>query len=680
MKKLFSKKAFPFLLGTAAVVTMPLTAVSCLYEDDVTVKFAKNYDVNNSFVKRTQERSKDADVIAKFKEWEQKPGLIQFFKELDNSNVMTYTFTYWDFLFKNSFDIKNDDVKIVADKLYTISENHKSISVDEKVFSETLKDANNDAKDKARTLVGSVATLLNDYYASKDTNTKHPTEKVEDFEKVAIQKLTAKQLEDAGYSEKQIAIVSKIDSLMKVVFFNEDPAKFISLEDVKEALKIYFKNSPFMDAIIEDETRDSNSRILKQNAADRSYTINFSVVNKTNSGISSSLFQSFFKTIQGSLLNFDYDSTISKERDMVSNIVNLLIQKSQSFTIKRDKDGNIMTQSLMGVGGGFSPLYFIDGLNPDTNEPSDDFKIFKQISIDNINKITSHNITEFNQTALTPEEASEFSGDPLKFFQTHKYLAWFGTEPLTAYGYFTSLQGQYQNARMKLEASTTKAKDRELYQAFLDHCQPIYDQMMMDIARLKEIELQKIALLKANNGVENDETKAIDKEIDAIMTHQYKLPRRATNLEATIDVTLQEGYEQSFKKLLQGKAKVGTNVQSFAELFAKIGFTLGITNIQVIRGNSPELANSYWLEFQNRKTGEWYFLDVFKLYTEFYYTSNEYVTEGEGENATKKLVNSIGSRKDISNLSVEYINSQIQTSLPTGYTVSAEYLPYANIK
>ncbi|MFU2193216.1 hypothetical protein [Mycoplasma sp. 4079] len=686
MRKFFSKKAIPFLLGAATIATMPLATVSCLYEDNKTVLYAKNYENNNVFIKRKQDRNTDEEVIKKINEWKVwKPSLVELLNKFDDNNVMTYTFTYWDFLFKNRFEVNNDNLKIHVDKFYVINPDSKSISVNEDLFKNKLAHVAENVKEKFRSLVISTNEAIVEYFKKPSTKGVDSISAIE-----ALVAMTDDLLKKQEYTSEHISLKSKISSIINKNVFIEDAKRYISPEDVKEALTIYFKNTPFMDVIIEDDTKSADEKIVKFDSENRSFIIDFSMNNKINSGITSDLFESIFKEVQGSLNNYDYSKSEKDVKTVFAKVLYRLIEDSRSFTIQRDLQNNIMTKSPSGIGNGFSPAYFIDGFNPDTGKLSDTFKIFKQESIDHAKELSPLNKTKYNKTSLSDREAYDFKADPVRFFETHKHLVWFGTEPNSAYGFFTSTKSPYYSSKDILLSNDDNFTDEDKNAAkkHIELCEQRYEEVMDLVNQLKELETQNFAWQAQIDEATTDPEKAVflakieenNKKIDAIMTTQIALPTSASDLEQVQVTTLKEGYDQSSKKLAIGKAKVGTNVQSFVEFFSKVAFTLGVSNTQVVCGNTPELQNTYWLEFKDA-SGQWYLLDVFKIYTEFYYTENEYVDKvQENGTTTKELVNGTGSRKDISSLSVEYIKSQIQTSLPSGYTVSAEYLPYANIK
>ncbi|WAM07965.1 hypothetical protein [Mycoplasmopsis cynos] len=102
----FNKKIKFILIGSILTAAIPFTAVSCLYENDKTVLYAKSFVKENGFLVKNKVADQKNTVLKEFED------------KLYKSNFLTYNFSSLILSFKvNNFTIDN---KHYAQKLQNI--------------------------------------------------------------------------------------------------------------------------------------------------------------------------------------------------------------------------------------------------------------------------------------------------------------------------------------------------------------------------------------------------------------------------------------------------------------------------------------------------------------------------------------------------------------------------------
>ncbi|SYV97046.1 Uncharacterised protein, partial [Mycoplasmopsis edwardii] len=131
MKKVFNKK-FKFIFAGSILTSMiPLTAVSCLYEKDDTVVYAREFLQENPFLSKTRVANQNNKVLKNFED------------NLYTTNILTFDFSIIDLRFKfNTMKVNNEHLVQTIDNIVkiegqNISLNQKNYDKFKKLINET---------------------------------------------------------------------------------------------------------------------------------------------------------------------------------------------------------------------------------------------------------------------------------------------------------------------------------------------------------------------------------------------------------------------------------------------------------------------------------------------------------------------------------------------------------------
>ncbi|MFV8401212.1 hypothetical protein [Mycoplasma sp. 2634B] len=657
-----NKKFWPLFLTIGTTVAFPLASVSCLYNDNPTVTYALQFQNDNGFT------AKKAEFYNTHKElFNKKPALLQFVNSLEDANVLTYTFQFWNYQIKNSFEITNDSLKVKIANPFNIIDKGRNISVNTEILNDNVPA---DKRNYYTDLINKTAELLTKYYKeieriSADKKKDLPTD-VYSFQSLTQLSST----EGLNLTKTATDIITNLKTLNTAEYYNVEGAnadKIITYDDVKNLIIDFFKGTPFLYVILNDLTITDNGRpVIKTSPTSDSRVNNFKFDFSNNAGYFNNYqtpkYQDAMKLVMNETSKLNYSAMKNLEKTNLTKIFNNFLQNNKSFIVK-DKDIN-----PLGFANGFAPSYLLTGSNPDspTLQYDAQFMIFQS---EYFKTLSNDYLNNPGKTILTDQQEGEFVSEPVEFVKQHRELLNYSVIAQWVAFYKTTI------ANIEKYSSETNSKNKKEipllkeYKAALEETRNEILQMLSELKTLEE----SILTIKANETMEEAAKKAAiqqkEAEIDKIMQKPISLAKynkRGRDQWSSTQFTFlngrpgshlindadARGYKDIVADVTGTMSALGTNIASFNSMIGKIMFSLGAFNVQVIQG-TKDTKPTFWLEIKNGE--KWYMVDLYQAYLDFQSSKNS---------ETPKLLT----------------EANFHETLPSNYAVNETFAPYTNVK
>lgn len=583
-------KKFKFIFGSTVFgALIPMTAVSCLYDNDKTVIFAKTFAKENGFLDKQRVADPKNRTLVKFED------------ELYKANYLTYTFSSINLRFKQTrFEINNKHLQTKINNLVTISgktatKNETNYNQFKNLITQTESNyqsylANNSDKTAENTndiqiLLNQNKLVLNDF----DTKFEILTNLINEYYKQnngtkslsEILKLDfGGGVETAAIKNEQ-AIKSNLSAILSATIYNiplRDFNQVITYQAVQEVLENYVKDTPwatYYNWFKYEQTAASKStftpitNMLRFDNVSLTYIIEFSPT-IINNGLATPVFQSVWDKVQ------EVHGASAKRTEatkVLKTIWEAFWDTSNSYSVK----GDLIESSSQGMGSGFGPIHLAKGQNPSTGKEDDAFKIFDK--------------------ALDDLEANEFLLNPTKFVNNNLDRI------------FLAEKEHNLKIQISLKEENIKALDAQIAvsgnQAEIQQWNREKAREQRDINRLKP------QIAQAQKFREN---------LKEVLS-QLKLNPDNETLKAQLE-ELKKPYQSDidlvFERLNNGIKNSATSRFGLAELFTNLLFLNGIYKthaIKVYKTTNPAQKNNstatYLVEFEDQ--GKWYVLDIYSL-------------------------------------------------------------------
>ncbi|WP_036458990.1 hypothetical protein, partial [Mycoplasma leonicaptivi] len=245
MKKI---SKFKFIFTSALLTCAPLSAVSCLYENDKTVVYSKEFSNNNW----TNEKTRFASSLPKE---QQIPALIEFENKLYDTVLLNYSLTKMEPFIQGTFIVNNDHIKVTISNSYIIGENDRSLTINQNVVN-SVKDAR--VKQELTSNLNELKSLVDSYYAKQLPNQFGISKIINSSNKSLEQKD-----DKVKNTEKRIkSLINIVDSL--VYWDTTDPNKVITKELVEKVVENFVKDTPFYAYYLESLDLQGKSSIKEE--------------------------------------------------------------------------------------------------------------------------------------------------------------------------------------------------------------------------------------------------------------------------------------------------------------------------------------------------------------------------------------------------------------------------------
>ncbi|MFV8418878.1 hypothetical protein [Mycoplasma sp. Sp33II] len=657
-----NKKFWPLFLTIGTTVAFPLASVSCLYNDNPTVTYALQFQNDNGFT------AKKAEFYNAHKElFDKKPALLQFVNSLEDTNILTYTFQFWNYQIKNSFEITNDSLKVKIANPFNIIDKGRNISVNTEILNDNVPA---DKRTYYTDLINKTAELLTKYYKeieriSADKKKDLPTD-VYSFQSLTQLSST----EGLNLTKTATEIITNLKTLRTAEYYNVEGAnadKIITYDDVKNLIIDFFKGTPFLYVILNDLTITDNGRpvITKMPTSD-SRVNDFKFDFSNNAGYFNNYqtpkYQDAMKFVMNQTSKLNYSAMKNLEKTNLIKIFNDFLQNNKSFIVK-DKDIN-----PLGFANGFAPSYLLTGSNPDspTLQYDAQFMIFQS---EYFKTLSNDYLNNPGKTILTDQQEGEFVSDPVEFVKQHRELLNYSVIAQWVAFYKTTITNI---EKYSSETNSKNKKEIPLLKEYKATLEETRNEILQMLSELKTLE-ESILTIKANKTMEeaakNSAVQQKEAEITKIMQKPILVARynkrgrdQWSNIEFTflngkpgshlINDADARGYNDIVADVTGTMSALGTNIASFNSMMGKIMFSLGAFNVQVIQG-TKDTKSTFWLEIKNGD--KWYMVDLYQAYLDFQNSKNS---------ETPKLLT----------------EAHFHETLPSNYAVNETFAPYTNVK
>ncbi|MGZ9755513.1 hypothetical protein ACXYRR_01095 [Mycoplasma sp. 246B] len=607
-----NKKIKYLLFTTLSSCVVPLTAVSCLYQGDKTIQYAKDWVQQNGF--NIKQRVADKNI----------PTLVKFENNLYTANWLAYTYSDVDIRYQNlNVSINNSFLKTSLPTIITTAGKGVAFNQDNINFlanSILLMQYNFDQYNKkhkyqrqGQDLINSNIILLNDIH----TKQKQILEKLDAYHKINGKRSVAQILvhkygtNEAGDDidlEKQI--LTLYQSLSKIEYYQiDDFNKVITEDKVKSIVYNFIKDTPlavginYVDYANKEQLEAFKpvNKLLTYNNADISFKIDFANNIRGNT-IDTNLVN---LTLQkNKILDSKIDYTKIDAKNTLKNIWNVFYKLYPNYRIETDESlpANLEDE-IHGITRGFGPTYLIFGISPsatsDTKEnKNDEYKVFSE--------------------KLSETEQSEFLSKPKEFIQNHIDMLYYKTY----HSYINTLPET-------LETIKKTQENIEKLQQEIKQLQNDNDTKKLDekISALKAAELfvkntnKKVDVYKIVIDYFEKTLPAVKKASEALRNPNLNATTKAQATKTINDFlnfeVVKFDLDNIYKLIDKSFAESKTSQYSLADLFAKLLFLNKIYKTQSVLGykiNTDSKKLTYWVEFYNQEDKKWYLFDVYGYY------------------------------------------------------------------
>ncbi|WLP85827.1 hypothetical protein [Mycoplasma seminis] len=699
-------KKLPLILGAMTVTgIIPLSAVSCMYDDDPTIVYARKFIKDNGFEVKKRIAPKE------------KPNLVEFENNLFNSKLLIYTFVSFKISPQSIVEVNNNNYKVTINDLYTSNFSKNEINLNDKQIKKIpdaatqtkISEAINKLKAQIANYIQNVAdSTYNPNIPNQYRNLKGLIEaaamprdvfnsikflEYDDDGKVINDSETGKPREDSEAKKIVAALVGPLRELKDYTYLDQEHYKenIVTEADAKAVVENFLKDTPFYATYLES-LKNPDTAIFKWDSASYKGTFNFQNVVKYYNSIPTSDLQKIQMKFFGSLDNLQFQDVNKEPIKYFKEIYQIMKTAFVNYSVKVD------AKPTSGISLGFAPEYLIYGVNTDTGESSIKYTVFDPVLNDERKAIST-------QTKLTQQEQSSFLSDPYLYFWTHAYQLYLSSMNDINIQIF-DLEHQIADIKAKKTEGDLASLQEQLNTA-KEMLAP-YNQLLIKIKQTSEKAIELINKIKIASDQEGKEAE-IAKLKEELNSELEKIKGNSDIKDGTItggildNELVKNDILEVFKILSNEIAKSTTTISSLASLYSELMFGNGLYKIQLVKGGykaiddkiavlkpqveqkQKEVENAksdeekaklqteleklqaelspyedfaksfYWIEFQTSENKK-YFFDVYKNYLSYQSElSKEFLPEYT---------------KDLSKYNIDNAFSE---SLPEGYIINPDY-------
>ncbi|WP_416738728.1 hypothetical protein ACM0L0_01125 [Mycoplasma sp. 005V] len=432
-KKFNFKRAKLFLGSFAAMAILPVSAVSCFYNDDSTVLYA------NKFISKDGNGFSSKEPLTNQEKYN-KPNLVKFENDLINkSKLLKYNFSNFIYSPQNAVSVNNNNYIKDFKDLFTPNYKTEELEINEanvnKIDNESIRQ---DAIKKINDLNTKITTYLKDIKANKTeykaipgifrsfTGLLEATQLTTDalnsfaFPTVKPNGAIDSENEDTNLKGFVKGMVEELISYSRVKTFSfPKPEDEITEEDAKAVVKHFLQDTPFYaeylmnEALYPTTTKENqSSKMFAWNPATKSGVFNYQVLTKLYNTIPTPVVQKAQRELFNSIQKFDFTSIANDQIAATKKIYKMMFENYRNYNVSLSADDK------RGMALGFAPEYLITGVNPDALDnngrpvQNDKYQVFNTFK-DAKGEIVS---------ALSEDEQREFLAQPFNFFWSHLWL------------------------------------------------------------------------------------------------------------------------------------------------------------------------------------------------------------------------------------------------------------------
>lgn len=585
------KKLKSILLLTSISTITSLSAVSCFYNNDRTVKYAREFIKENGF------KVKDRVITNNAK-------LQNFENELYNSKYLSYTFENVGLKYEKDFQISNshfltaigdfvepvsENILINETKLNNFKENLNQIKSSYIGNNQTHLDLFESNEQIYQKLINDISSLRDKVLEYKNYNLSN-NESKKTFSIIAKYKFKESESSDLNKIEREIQRL--IPSINNVMYYNiTDYSQVITLQQITDIVKNFVKNTPlaiyyqtYLDNLNNPNSAfDPFRKVIEYNKADSSFKI--SLIDWTiSNNIDSTLFN-----ISLDNLNKENEKLSYPQIDGIKSLKTLWTTfktVSPSYALFPENSDKHLESIRNGIRDGFGPIYLALGINESSQQETDDFKIFSK--------------------KLNDKEKEEFLSKPYEFIENNLDILFY----ISAYN---DKKVELDRSKQDLEKEQSSTRRLSLRRT-IDRNEKLIAKFESDLLKLT----QSINTVKSNEESQSNKNKAQE------FIDKFKSDSLVANDIERIKKLIKDGLDT--KK---------TSQFALADLFAKLLFLNKVYQAQSVKGlrvNGNQEELTYWVEFLDAKTNTKKLFDVYGIYKASQLNSNvsidDYIFDG----------------------------------------------------
>ncbi|QGZ97333.1 hypothetical protein GE118_00765 [Mycoplasma sp. NEAQ87857] len=616
MRKLKKQKLL-FFSAIATLAITPMTAVSCLYRNNPTVEYANSFVQDNPYTQKEKITYTQDDLKI--------PALQAFENQFYNNELLTYSFTLYNYGLTKAISIDNDHLKRnltkQVGKLYDFNKQGIEIKINQTNL-DKIKDLKTDPDyDSLSKFISNAINRINQSYKEYVAYVNDYNAKDENKNKIKIR--TLEQIANTNYNDivnstpeylkKETVIHKDIDTISTTTYLDySNPKLVIDDQKVEAVVKNFLIDTPFYQKYIRYQNdKDPEKRLLTKKEG--KWTFNLSKNNEIFGAIPYSMFTSLYQEVKKRF------GSITQAKKDTKKILEIFLNdfKERSFNV----DLNQLINDN-GIFLGFGPLNILYGKNINTDKQDDAFTIFAR------------------DYEFSPEQEEAFLKNPIQFFNSNLELLYLPE--------VFKIKRDLENQKSLLKvAKPNEVKKIEFLQKSIATYQNQLKTIEQHQQELIELANKRDEIVKSNDS--NKETL-----LEQNMNQMIALAKKYFN----------SAYQKALTILKKAVAESKTNIQQLAKLYAVSIFGLGAFKTQIIKGyvtNNDVKKATYWIEFFDTKDNKWYMFDTLKSYL------------AQRPNIEQNIYPS-------SELSNYNFANELFTSLPANYELDENYLDVAHVK
>ncbi|SJZ55958.1 hypothetical protein [Mycoplasmopsis verecunda] len=610
-------KKWKLILGSTIMLAgLPLTAVSCFYKDDSTVKYAQKFisEGGNGFTVKERVTSQ-----AKYN----KPNLVKFENELYDNGLLKYSFSSFVYAPSKSLQVNNDNYIFTFKDLYTINENDNKFIPNDKVINLIpTKEGKDIALEKIQKLNDQMQSYLSDINSNNwkykgvpkvyrsfqqlvDLANLPLSERTNIYNDNAINSVDEQSKNVTDNADTTItaqvqSLVSLISDAWSIKLFKFDnPSDEVTMDDALQVIDNFLKDTPFYAKYLMNMAEFPNTnenrtkRIFYWDDINKTGTFNYLTILKLYNNIPTPVFQTVQKDFFNSITEFNFMNVYNQPKTYLKKVFNLMSDRYKNYSVSLSANEN------RGIALGFAPEYLILGVNPDVISDyntdgliqSNKYQVFDTINTDNGRGGKTYT------SVLTDEQQREFLSDPYIFFWSHLSSAYVPA----LYDMQTNIDTQKKNIKNLEEIIETKSgKEKARAQASKKGAEQFIKNEEVKLEGLKKV-MESIKLFSDREMVPAFKTiSELKTKIDSKIALTLEEAQSLFNAYVSYSTNLLKlkGGPAISNQLLDATSITGTDDEKVSKYMVKINGLSGVlknmTHSTTISDDSMISQNSYF--------------------------------------------------------------------------------------
>ncbi|WP_036452708.1 hypothetical protein [Mycoplasma buteonis] len=565
MKRIF-KKRFLLTLGAATAAAMPLSMVSCLYDDSTYVKYGHSYVAKNGLSESVRPKIKASEL--------NNPSLIEFQDKLYSAKNLTFNYSTFNWVFGNNvYNINNNFANYYYKDVIKITGNQTYEVITKEKVAEQSKNAA-DYEKYIKPILDEFTAAVTAYFDA------YKSSKKPEFDELSLWQITRATFSPNDEAAKRIYQAYAQSQIVSYMLFKEGQAPTQEATINKVVLNAIL-DTPFLaDYLIKQSHDEADKRFIIKNGEGNFIFKDPDYI--THNGTPTVIFKEFLDSV------FKKYQSYQPENANADDILTLWYNQLQHSVFRYDNENGMENGAALA----FGPIHLLRNKSNNSDSEDDNYKIFEKAM----------------DSELSIGQIRDFSINPLEFMK-HNPGLWYMGLIKKGQSYFT-VDSEIQKA----ESNLNRAKE-ELNSKNNASNKKIYDRRVQELNRLnttkREI-LPEITKMKAYQVQIDQLVKLIENLKENAERNQAKITEETAKLNkiyAEVDKYIKStkyiknDLIRISEIIKREEAKTFSNEFSLNQIFARSLFAAGVYHVQIIRGTDTTTNEvTYWVEYKNGNT------------------------------------------------------------------------------